>query len=266
MTSMYAQPQFASTYVAPQTYAAAPTMTSMYATPAASMYQPVGVAAPGNTTVVETVAAPATVVETVAAPQTTSTIVAAPVTMAAPQVVQPQLPGFSIPPPQKLTTNMVQPAVLEQEKLAFGKALDAQLKKQMDATLEEAKIKKEMLQQQAKTQLAQFQLQMEEQLQMAMLQVDQEASQMCAGLQEAAVTQQTQRDEQTAIQIADFTKKQALEVANQKTWELQKQWFEKETALEREYEAVMKKGLAKGINTPATAVIPSFQGPAGQVV
>merc|ERR1719218_399475 len=135
-----------SMYTTPQTYAAAPAMTSMYATQGASMYMPAQtvVAAP---TVVETVAAPVAQV-TQAAPSYVAapveTVAAAPVVTAAP-VVETVLPGFAVPQPAKLTAGLVDPKTLEAEKAAYGKALQLQLKKQSDAILEEARIKKEML-------------------------------------------------------------------------------------------------------------------------
>jgi len=232
MTSMYAQaPQYTQ---APVTYAQAPTMTSMYATPGASMYMP-----SGTTTMA---AAPQYVEYAQPAPvqyvTQTPSYVAAPVQ----QVVEPAAPGFGVPAPQKLTTGLPDPAMLEKEKVAYNKALEAQLAKQTTALLEEAKIKKAMVDQQAKTQLAQFQLQIEEQLKMSCLQVDQEAMNMCAALQEAAITQGTARDEQTAIQTADYLKKKAIEDMSVKSWELQKQWFDQETKMIAQYEQVRKAG------------------------
>merc|ERR1719335_875291 len=166
-------------------------MTSMYATPGASMYMPattmaapVAVQAPATTAVVQTpsyVAPPvAQVVETVAA---------------APVVATPAVPAFGTPQPAKLTAGLADPAKVEAEKVAYNKALEAQLNKQMTAINEEAKIKKAMLEQQAKTQLAQLQLQIEEQLKMSCLQVDQDAQSQCNALKEAAITQQTAQEE-----------------------------------------------------------------------
>lgn len=233
-------------YTAPQTYAAAPTMTSMYATPGASMYMPaatmaapVVVQAPA-TTLVETMAAPA-VVQTpsyVAPPvaQVVETVVAAPA------VATPALPAFAMPQPTKLTAGLTEPAKLEQEKVAYNKALEAQLNKQLIAINEEAKIKKAMLEQQAKTQLAQLQLQIEEQLKMSCLQVDQEAQTQGNALKEAAITQQTAQEERSAVALADYAKKKALEDMSLKSWELQKQWFEKESQMTAQYQQVMQKG------------------------
>merc|ERR1719183_3249952 len=213
MTSMYATPA---------TYAAAPAMTSMYATPGASMYMPA-----------TTVAAP-TVVEAVAAPQ---------YAMPAPTMVETiAAPGaqFMVPAPRKLTEGMTEPAKLEAERVAYEKALAAQLKKQSDATLAEAEIKKKMMEQTAKTQLAQYQLQIEEQLKMSCLQVDQEAQNLINGLKEAAITQQTAREEQAAIAAAGYMKAKALEEFGFKSYKLQKEWFDKESQLTAQYQEAMK--------------------------
>jgi hypothetical protein len=121
--------------------------------------------------------------------------------------------------------------------------------------LEEAKIKKAMMEQTAKTQLAQYQLQVEEQLKMASLQVDQEAQNMLNGLKEAAITQQTAREEQAAIAAADYTKKKALEEMAMKSYNLQKEWFQKETQLTTEYQKVMQKG-SKSVVTSAMPQLP----------
>merc|ERR1719199_1108267 len=193
-----------------------------------------------------TVAAP-TMVETIAAPaQTLVETVAAPAYGAA---------QFMVPALQKLTEGMTEPAKLEAERVAYEKALGAQLKKQTDATLQEAEIKKKMMEQTAKTQLAQYQLQVEEQLKMACLQVDQEAQTLINGLKEAAITQQTAREEQAAIAAAGYVKAKALEEFSAKSYQLQKTWFDKETQLTAEYQKVMKAG-SKSIVTSATPQVP----------
>merc|ERR1711879_1016382 len=117
-------------------------------------------------------------------------------------------------------------------------------------------IKKAMLEQTAKTQLAQYQLQIEEQLKMSCLQVDQEAQTMLNGLKEAAITQQTSREEAAAIAIADYQKKKALEEMNVKSYQLQKQWWESETKLNAEYQKVMKAG-SKAVVTSAAPTVPA---------
>jgi len=236
-------------YAPPATYAAAPTMTSMYATPGASMYMPT-----------TTMAAPMAY-ETVAAPTVVQTpsYVAAPVIAAAPQVVETVVAAptvaFGMPQPTKLTAGLTEPAKLESEKVAYNKALEAQLKKQTDAIMEEAKIKKAMREQEAKTQLAQIQLQIEEQLKMSFLQIDQEAQTQCNGLQEAAITQKTAQEERAAIATADYTKKKAMEEMGVKSWELQKQWFEQEAKMTAQYQQVMQKG-SRAVVTPAMPQIP----------
>lgn len=256
MTSMVATgPAMASMYAAPQTYVGAPTMTSMYATPGPSMYMPAAATATA-------VAAP-TVVETVAAP----TMVAAQ-TVAAPSYVAPQVvaapvvetvvagPQFGVPQPVSLTAGLVPPAKVEAERLAYEKALQAQLDKQSNAVLEEANIKKKMLEQTCKTQVEEFKLQIDENFKIACLRVDQEAETMLNGLKEAAITQQTAREEAAAIAVADYTKKKALEDMTMKSYNLQKQWFESETKLTQEYQKVMQAG-ARAVQTPAMPMVPA---------
>merc|ERR1719453_394964 len=126
--------------------AAAPAMTSMYAAPA-SVY---------------TQAVPTTTA--VAAPVATTV---APSYVAAPQAAMPQ---FAAPAPVSLTAGLADPSKLEAERVAYEKALGAQLDKQSRAVLEEASIKKKMLEQ-TKTQLEQYKLQVDENCVMACLQV-----------------------------------------------------------------------------------------------
>merc|ERR1719161_2143570 len=104
------------------------------------------------------------------------------------ETVTAPVPAFAMPPPVKLTEGLLEPAKVEAEKVAYGKALEAQLAKQSSAVLEEAKIQKAMIEQTAKTQLAQYQLQMEEQMKMQFLDVDRNAQTQLTGLQEAAIT------------------------------------------------------------------------------
>lgn len=236
------------------TYAAAPTMTSMYATPGASMYMPGTTAA--------TTFAPVAASTVIAAPTATPSYVAAPV-MAAPQILPQSMveqtvagfPAFAAPAPVSLTQGLVPPEKVEAERLGYEKALAAQLEKQSNATLEEAKIKKAMLEQTAKTQLAQYQLQIEENFKMACLQVDQEAQTMLNGLKEAAITQQTAREEIAAIAVADYNKKKALEEMSIKSYQLQKSWYEHEMKLTAEYQKVMKAG-SKSVITPGMPQMP----------
>merc|ERR1719199_876066 len=99
-------------------------------------------------------------------------------------------------------------------------------------------------------QRAQSDLQITEQLKMAILQVDQEANMQCNGLREAAIIQQTNIEERAATQTADYLKKKCMEDFSQKSYELQKQWFEKETQFSQQYQQVMQKG-SKAITTQA---------------
>jgi len=201
---------------------------------------------------VETVAAP-----TMYAPMTTQapSYVAAPqqitYAQAAPAVVETVAgPQFMMPAPVKLTQGMTEPAKLDAERVAYEKALAAQLKKQSDATLQEASIKKQMMEQTAKRQLAEYQLQIEEQLKMACLTLDQEAENLINGLKEAAITQQTAREEQAAVAAASYMKAKALEDFSIKSYQLQKTWFDKETQLTNEYQKVMQAG-SRSVVTPA---------------
>merc|ERR1719181_142294 len=192
-------------------------------------------------TVVETVAAP-TVVETVAAPQIVQaapsyvaapTVVKAPSFVAAPVVAAPvvEVIEFPVPVPVKLTEGLVPPEKIEAERLAYEKALAAQLKKQSDAAFAEADLKKKMMEQAKTTQLAQYKLQVEEQLKLACLAAEQEAMMMVDGLKEAAITQQTLREEAAARAVADYNKKKSLEEYQVKSWQVQKDWFDKEQKL-----------------------------------
>jgi len=231
MTSMIAAPTYA--YGASGAYAAAPTMTSMYASPSASMFMPA----------TTTVAQPQYVQQQPQYVQQQPQYVQQQV-YAAP-AVQPNLQGgfvYDGPAPTKLTEGLVPPAKVEIERIAYEKALAAQLKKQSDAVFAEAAIKKQMLEQATKTQLAQFQLQAEEQLKLSLLQVDSEALMVVDGLKEAAITQQTTREEAAARAVADYNKKASLDEYAQKSYEVQKSWYDKETALAAEYQKVMADG------------------------
>jgi hypothetical protein len=254
MTSMLATAP--ATYSA---YAAAPTMTSMYANPqAASMYaSPAAYQQPSiYTAAPQTFVAPAT--STIVAQPTARapSYVAAPVQQYVEEVIAPVgYPGFAVAAPQSLTAGLVPPAKVEAERLGYEKALATQLDKQVNATLEEAKIKKAMLKQTADTQMAQYQLQIDENYKMACLQVDQEKQNLINGLREAAITQQTAREETAAIAVADYNKKKALEDMAAKSYQLQKTWYDNEMRLTAEYQKVMKAG-SKSVITPSMPVAP----------
>merc|ERR1740130_1513286 len=156
------------------------------------------------------------------------------------------MPQFAQPAPVSLTAGLVEPAKLEAERVAYEKALAAQLDKQSKAVLEEAKIKKAMLEQSSKTQLAQFTLQTDEKFKMACLEVDRERDQVVNGLKEAAILQQTSVEERAAIAIAEYNKKRALEDMAAKSYQLQKQWYDGEAKLMAQYQAARQAGLQRG--------------------
>jgi len=242
-------------------YAAAPTMTSMYATPGASMYMPGQTVAAAPAGYAQQRAYDGTVVQAVQASEAAELAAAGPAITYSTQAggmgaqiaaqAQRELTAagqFNIPPPMSLTQGLVPPQKVEAERLAYEKALNAQLDKQIKAVLAEAEIKKQMLEQTAKTQLAEADLQINEKLKMDALRVDQEAQTMLNGLKEAAITQQTTREEAAAIAVAEYSKKKALEDMSVKSYQLQKNWYDQETKLQAEYQAAMKKGAALGIN------------------
>merc|ERR1719488_32076 len=225
---------------------AAPAMTSMYAAAPASMYAPAttAVAAPASVYAPATTSYAAPATTTYAAPVAATTV--APSFVAAPVAA----PQFAMPAPVSLTAGLPDPSKLTAEMAAYEKALDAQLKKQSDAVLEEAKIKKAMLKQTHDTQLEQFKLQCNENCVMAGLQVDREAQTTINGLKEAAILQQTAQEEKAAIMIADYNKKTAIEAMAQQSAKLQKDWYDGEAKLMAQYNAVMQKG-APNVITPA---------------
>lgn len=186
-----------------------------------------------------------------AAPQQTSQSIIAGLQQQTAQFVPAAPQPFNMQQPVSLTQGMPTAQMLEAERVAYERALDAQLKKQSDATLAEAAIKKKMLEQQALSKKAEFALQVEEQLKMQSLTIDQQAQNEICGLTEAAITQKTSREEAAAVACADYTKKKALEDYSVKSYELQKGWFDKEAALTTEYQRVMQAGSRLGLNTPA---------------
>merc|ERR1719261_138275 len=88
-----------------------------------------------------------------------STMVAAPATTAMPMQMAPTVPSvvpapmgqsfvapqFAMAPPMSMTQGLVPPPKLQEERVAYEKALAAQLDKQTKAVLEESKIKQAML-------------------------------------------------------------------------------------------------------------------------
>merc|ERR1740130_1747906 len=159
------------------------------------------------------------------------------------------MPQFAAPAPVSLTAGLVEPAKLEAERVAYEKALAAQLDKQSKAVIEEANIKKAMLEQSAKTQIAQFQLQTDEKFKMACLEVDREANTVVNGLKEAAILQQTSADERLAIAACNYNKRKAMEDMSMKSYQLQKQWYDGEAKLTAQYQAARQAGMQRGVFT-----------------
>lgn len=226
MTSMYASPQqpaMTSMYAAPPGYAqAAPAMTSMYMSP--------------------TTMAPSMVPAPMAAPMVTSAAPASAFGSGAPAT-------FNMAPPTKLTEGMeyMDHATVNKARIAYEKALDAQLAKQSKAILQEAKIKKQYMEVESRKRIDEFNLQTDEQVKMSGMRLDQEAQLHICGLEEAAITQRTQKEEAGAIATADYVKKKALEDFNMNSYQLQKHWHEKEQKASEDYKAAVARGQAAGV-------------------
>lgn len=224
MTSMYAQPSVAYTG-APSVYAPAqPAMTSMYMAQGAPM-----------------------------APMTMTTMAPSMVPAPAPQApvasnYAATAGNFNMAPPTSLTQGMPTHAIINAERIAYEKALDAQLQKQSVAVLEEAKIKKQYMEVESRKKVAEFNLQVDEQVKMSQMRIDQEAQTQLCGLQEAAITQITQKEEFAAIATHEYAVKKAKEDMAFKSYNLQKQWFEQETKLTAEYQAALARGAKAGFN------------------
>jgi hypothetical protein len=145
------------------------------------------------------------------------------------------------------TSGMKGPEVLDKEKNAYHKALEAQLKKETDAAQKEGEVHKAMLQQQAKSQIATFTLQVEEQLKLQCIKIDQNTNLRTAALMEAAVNQRTLVDERSAIATMEFEKRRAMEQCAQKSAALQKQYHDAEMKMMREFQQVSEKGARVGV-------------------
>jgi hypothetical protein len=145
------------------------------------------------------------------------------------------------------TSGMKGPEVLDKEKNAYHKALEAQLKKETDAAQKEGEVHKAMLQQQAKSQIATFTLQVEEQLKLQCIKIDQNTNLRTAALMEAAVNQRTLVDERSAIATMEFEKRRAMEQCAQKSAALQKQYHAAEMKMMREFQQVSEKGARVGV-------------------
>lgn len=164
-----------------------------------------------------------------------------------------------MPVPVSLTEGLPKPEMMEKQKAQYEVALKGQLDKQSKAVIEEAEIQKKMMQATAKQQLEQYKLQVEEQVAMAMMQIDQQAQNTCAGLKEAAITQQTAMEEKAALAIMEYKKTFAIQEMAKKSAALQQGYYEQEMKLAKDYEQAMKKGWAAGVVTPAipTAPVPA---------
>jgi len=223
--------------------AAVPTTTLAASGPSTSMYAMPAAAAPGTPL---PPLPPAAVATGTPLPPLPPAAVATTPSYVPPPAAAPQ---FAMPTPVSLTAGLPDPARLEAEKLAYEKALSAQLDKQSSAVLEEAKIKRAMLEQSAKTELEQYRLQVEERYKMACLEVDRERDQVVTGLKEAAILQQTAAEERAAVAIADYNKKKAIEEMSAKSYQLQKQWYDGEAKLMAQYQSARQAGVQRGVFT-----------------
>jgi len=232
------------------------------------MYAPASVlqAAPATTAY----AAPATTAYaapvTYAQPVVAQAAVAAPVAeVAAPAASAPSFsfPPFPMPAPVSMTAGLPTPEKLAAERTGYDKALDAQLAKQSNAVMEEAKIKQAMLKQACTNQIAQRTLELEEKCKMDCFDVERQAMTMVNGLKEAAIIKRTEIEEGAAIKIAEFKKKSALEQMDKESYTLKKEWFEKEAKFTYEYQKVMQAGsraVAPGYGLEQVAPVPTYQG------
>jgi len=240
MTSMYASPAMTSMIApSPARYVqATPVVT---ATPS--------MAPPRTNSMIATTSMLAPPVVAAAAPAGSS-FVAPPMTaqpvilggMAATVVGTPSYSGpvFSLPPPVSLTQGIPDPEAIEKQKEGYSKSLDFQLKQGTEALMAQGQVQKDMIEQTCKTQMAEHQLQIESQLKLSSLQVDQHVQAQVVALQEAAITQKTLLEEKAALALLDYRKRKAAEEMSIKSYQVQKEYFDREAKLMGEYQKVAR--------------------------
>jgi len=128
--------------------------------------------------------------------------------------------------PRALTEGMPDPASVEQQKAAYARSLDAQLKERSEAVAKRSQMEKEMLRQQAAQQKAQFNLQIDQQLQATAMALDEQTNAQMLALQEAAVQQKSALESQAAGLKLEYEQRKAQEDMMIRQYEIQKQYYE----------------------------------------
>merc|ERR1719162_1750467 len=136
------------------------------------------------------------------------------------------------PQPQKLTEGFPDPAAVEQQKAAYGKALEAQLKAQSDELSKRSQAEKQALLEQAAQSKAHFNLQIDTALQQQARALDEQTNAQMLALQEAAVQQKSTLEGQAAGLKLEFEQKKAQEDMMIRQYEIQKQYYEANVKLQ----------------------------------
>jgi len=142
-------------------------------------------------------------------------------------------------PPKRLTDGFPDPSAVEQQKAAYAKSLENQLKTQSEEVAKRSQAEKDALLKQAAQSKAAFNLQIETALQQQARALDEQTNAQMLALQEAAVQQKSTLEGQAAGLKLEFEQKKAQEDMMIRQYEIQKQYYEAQVKLQSQMQQVM---------------------------
>merc|ERR1719162_2496634 len=154
------------------------------------------------------------------------------------QVQQVQAQQQAPAPPQKLTDGFPDPVAVEQQKVAYAKSLEQQLKAQSEEVAKRSDSEKQALVQQAAQSKAHFNLQIDTALQQQARALDEQTNAQMLALQEAAVQQKSTLEGQAAGLKLEFEQKKAQEDMMIRQYEIQKKYYEANQKLQAQLQQV----------------------------
>lgn len=218
-------------YAVPSTYAAMPTMATMYG----------GQVIDAGTSTSTFVAAPHAAYS--AAPAVTNTTMVE--TMGAPAAA-----GVAMvpQPPRSLTEGMPDEKQIAAQKAAYAQALDLQLKQATETLQKETAIEKEMLKFKAQKDIAMFELSVDERLAEQLANVDEQTTFQQLELRKAATDRKLQLENQASALTMDYSMKKAQEEMALKQYDFQQRYLQAAAA-------VAPGGVAAAPGTVATVPV-----------
>jgi len=159
----------------------------------------------------------------------------------------PAMPPPPVGPPQRLTAGIPDPMSIEQQKLAYSRAIDVELQKEAQQVQARAQAEKQMLTKRTQGQKAQTYLTIDQYAQYGNMYVDDMTLSEVAYLQEESAQHRLVLEQQASALALEYNQRKAQEDMTMRQYQIQKQYYDNSRRLQGMQSEVRRGVIPQGI-------------------